>query len=366
MPATGRASDGPSAFGIWVEEAAAASLCGALARRHPERAAVMQRMASVKAAHASFWDGVRPGGGRQRSLPYGARARVLAWRLVSFLFGYAAVSKYLGVAQSDSVRRYARLLDDAGMSGHGDALKSMVVEELELQRALEGRRDSVEDVRNMVYGMVDALIEVLAVVVGLASALASPGIVALAGVVAASAGTVSMAAGAYLSSSSQMELVRGRMEEVEVRAKFEPAEASARVADRLRELGLSEGAAEGVGREASSDPSLAARLEALFHPVADEGGADAPKRAAWHAALYYAVGAMAPVLPFAMMIRGTAGIAIAVALSVGVLSVASALMAKLSGVSVRTKVLKMDAVALGAAAGTFLIGYVARTALGVG
>ncbi len=74
---------------------------------------------------------------------------------------------------------------------------------------------------------------------------------------------------------------------------------------------------------------------------------------------------MAPIAPFLAMVSGRLGIALSIIFSVALLTVASAVIAMLSGVSIRRKVMEMDAVALAAALATFVIGFVARTFLGI-
>jgi VIT1/CCC1 family predicted Fe2+/Mn2+ transporter len=65
------------------------------------------------------------------------------------------------------------------------------------------------------------------------------------------------------------------------------------------------------------------------------------------------------------MIGGLLGIVLAIAFSLTLLSVASAIIAMLSGVSIKRKIFEMDTLSLAAAVATFVIGFVARTFLGI-
>jgi VIT1/CCC1 family predicted Fe2+/Mn2+ transporter len=355
---------------FWEDEFIASSLYRAMSKRYKGKTELMRQLASMEDTHMAFWKQVYYDSSGEDPHPnLWTRMKIFGWRILMTFTGYSAFTRYLEVSESSAIREYSSLLEDERLKEKRDALKAVLMDEVKhetlLVQDLAGKKSSTEDVRNAVYGMVDALVEVLAVVVGLASALANPVLVALAGVISASAGTLSMAAGAYLSSSSQLELVQGKIAEVGVKAKVQPEELKDRVINRLREWGMRDGVAEEVGKEMMSNPALAMQLETSVSAALSEESVEDPKSAAWHAGLYYALGAIAPVAPFAAMIGGTLGIALAVVFSVSVLSFASATMAMLSGVGVKRKVLQMDLVALGAAGGTFIIGFVARHVLGI-
>jgi VIT1/CCC1 family predicted Fe2+/Mn2+ transporter len=226
-------------------------------------------------------------------------------------------------------------------------------------------KENVDDVRSATYGMVGSLVEVLAVVVGLAVVLVNPIVVALGGIITASAGTLSMSAGAYLSSKSQRDIVDGRIADLSVRVRVMPERQAERIGQRLREWGLP----ASVSTEVMSEMTKNHELEEAIGKAVDLGlpevGVENPLRAARSAGVYYFIGSLAPIAPFLAMIGGLLGIVLAIAFSLTLLSVASAIIAMLSGVSIKRKIFEMDTLSLAAAVATFVIGFVARTFLGI-
>lgn len=161
----------------------------------------------------------------------------------------------------------------------------------------------LSNIRDVVFGMNDGLVEVLAATVGFGAALHLPLLVFIAGVLVALSGTLSMSGGAFLST------------------KYERSIRSAKHAER------------------------------------------SPGRSALYTGLFYFCGAVFPILPFALGIGGFNGIAISIILTAIVLVFTSSVIAVFSNQSIPKRVLESLAISLGAAAATIALGVYARFAL---
>jgi VIT1/CCC1 family predicted Fe2+/Mn2+ transporter len=162
----------------------------------------------------------------------------------------------------------------------------------------------LSNIRDIIFGMNDGLVEVLAATVGFSAALQTqPGLVFFAGSIVAISGTLSMAGGAYIST------------EYETRLK------------------------KGVKRSGAG------------------------LKSAFYCGLAYIIGAMFPILPFGIGFSGFEGIALSIAITAIVLSFTAALIAVFSRQSISQRITENLAVSLGAAAVTIALGLYARYVL---
>ncbi len=176
--------------------------------------------------------------------------------------------------------------------------------ENEIEDELLSHGAVLNNIRDIVFGMNDGLVEVLAATVGLGAALRIPSLIFAAGGIVAISGTLSMAGGAYISTKYETELRAGKNRE------------------------------EG-------------------HAV----------KSASYVGLSYIFGAIFPLLPFALGIGSFKGIVLSVAVTMLVLSFTAALVAVMSGKSISGKIIETTAISIGAAAITIMLGLYARYAL---
>jgi VIT1/CCC1 family predicted Fe2+/Mn2+ transporter len=178
-------------------------------------------------------------------------------------------------------------------------------------RHVEGHRmHRVGWLRAAVLGANDGIVSTASLILGVAAANASPGSILLAGVAGLVAGAMSMAAGEYVSVSSQADteqadLARERQELIDD-PEHELAELTAIYVDR----GLSTGLAGQVARQLTEHDALAAHAR-------DELGiteklSARPIQAALASAATFAVGAALPLLvvllvPMSVLIWSVAG-----------------------------------------------------------
>lgn len=214
--------------------------------------------------------------------------------------------------------------------------------------------------RAAVLGANDGILSTAGLVLGVAAADASVGEIATAGLAGLVAGALSMAAGEYVSVSSQRdtELADLRLERRELEA--DPEGELAELAAIYRERGLSEGLSMRVAEELSQGDRLAvhARDELGFetHRMARPG------QAAWSSAVAFSLGAAVPLLAITV-IPDPARIPATVVLTLVALGILGAVGARLGGAPTLRAALRVSAWGAVAMALTSAIGALVGAAV---
>jgi VIT1/CCC1 family predicted Fe2+/Mn2+ transporter len=174
--------------------------------------------------------------------------------------------------------------------------------------------------RAAVLGANDGLISTSSLVVGVAAAAPSPGAVLLAAVAGLVAGALSMAAGEYVSVSSQADTERADLALERGELAASPAAERAELAEIYRARGLSDDLAAQVADQLTAHDALGAHAR-------DELGIHAmtrarPTQAAVASAASFAIGAAPPallaaLLPPGALTDGIVGVTIALLLVLG-------------------------------------------------
>ena len=160
----------------------------------------------------------------------------------------------------------------------------------------------LNNIRDIIFGMNDGLVEVVAAVAGLGSALHYANYILLGGLIIALSGTMSMAGGAFLSTEYE------------------------------KNLNIKK-------------------------------GSDKPKSSAMYVGLAYILGSLFPLSPFIFGIGGYLGIAISLIVTAIVLSIVASIISIISNKSISKSVTKTLIISMGAATVTIILGYYARVFL---
>ena len=214
--------------------------------------------------------------------------------------------------------------------------------------------------RAAVLGANDGILSTAGLVLGVAAASASVGAIATAGIAGLVAGALSMAAGEYVSVSSQRDTQLADLA-------LERRELAADPAGELRELA-------DIYRARGLDPVLALRVaeeltasDALGSHARDELGITEvrmarPFQAAWTSALSFSVGAVVPLLAITLPPEA-ARIPVTVVLTLVALAVLGGIGARLGGAPVARAALRVSVWGAVAMALTSAIGALVGTAV---
>lgn len=126
------------------------------------------------------------------------------------IFGATGVHLILEAIEIYGVRKYLLVWETYKETPLGAAVKEILTDEFEHEDAIVSemseRKIDPEKIRSIFLGFNDGLVELLGAVSGLFAAFGQPGTVLIAGFTMAAAGSLSMTAGAYVASSSESEV----------------------------------------------------------------------------------------------------------------------------------------------------------------
>ncbi len=323
--------------------------------RNPSVRQVLLKLAESERRHVEVWKKI---GGRKNvqlsRLTLRDRLKVLIYRGYHSILGTRLTVRLLEAGELGSIKAYYRLLQDSTLTDEERSLvKGLIIDELEHEEALVGKEFRGEGIRDAVYGVSDGLIEVLAGSSGLAGFFTSSTLIALGGTIIGVSGALSMAVGAYLSTSSQLELATSQKSKSDIQSEIDPPS----IVNRLKLKFMDEGMTGAVAERIAQD--LKDLAPSLVTPASNER----PARSAMNTGLAYVLGAAVPVIPYAAGVSGLSGIIISFAATAIATFAVGFIIGTLSDVNPVRKGVQMAALAMGAALGTHFIGIAASRIL---
>ena len=214
--------------------------------------------------------------------------------------------------------------------------------------------------RAAVLGGNDGIISVSALIVGIAASGASPSTILMAGIAGLSAGATSMAAGEYVSVSSQSDIERADILREEKALSDNPEAEYEELVDIYRHRGLSEAIARRVATELTEKDQLEAHLRDELGLV-DELKAN-PFQAAMVSAMSFIMGAGVPLLSVWLAPPDTILMSVLIATILS-LTTLGAIGAKLGGAPIGRAIVRVVALGLFALAVTFGVGTLFNVSL---
>ena len=314
-------------------------------REGPERD-ILLALSDAEARHESHWLTLLGPKAEPAPRP-DLRTRFLGFlaKRLGFLFVLALAQRAEGRSPyDDDPNATVRMAADERI--HGEVLRGL---------AARGRTRLSGTFRAAVFGANDGLVSNLALVLGIGATGAPPSVVLFTGIAGLLAGALSMGAGEYVSVKSQRELL----------AASRPDPASQTALSHLdvdaNELAL---VYRARGMEPEEADIRAREVLATLHLEADVPPEDVDPHEAvgspWHAAgssfLFFASGALVPVLPYLFGMVGWPAVVLASVLVGVALLATGAVVGILSGAPPLRRALRQLAIGYGAAAATYLLG----------
>jgi VIT1/CCC1 family predicted Fe2+/Mn2+ transporter len=347
----------------------AAALYSRLAEEETgERQEIFRELAETELRHAAHWTAKLRAAGAEVPDPGRPSLRT---RLLSAAAGRLSVQTVLPFIERTE-RADAGVYDD-----EPDALPGMAADERAHARTLaqlvDGssgsdpvmqiarrerwhRGDRSGALRAGVFGVSDGLVSNTALVMGFAGSGASHAATLLAGVAGLLAGSFSMAAGEYISMSSQREMFEREISLERAELEEKPEEERGELVLIYRAKGLAQPDAERLADKIMADRSVALDTLAREELGLDPGQLGSPWVAAASSLLSFAIGAFVVVLPY-LIGGGTAALLVAIFLALAAMFGVGATMGALNGRSAIRMGLRQMAVGALAAAVTFGVGH---------
>jgi len=330
------------------------------------------KLSEMEQRHADIWrQFAEEKFNKKLKVGLGLKLKIFLYKLASVILPLIFIINYLELGEKLAADEYVKLM--RALDGDEKAVnmvKGIIVDELMHEHVLLNMiinaKTDISRVKDAIYGMTDSLVEILALVIGLASVINDPLTIGLAGLIAAVGGTFSMTAGAYLSTKSQKDLYEGSLRDLEIKEMIDPSFLERDLKNALIEKGLGERDAGELVNIIKQNPTA---LRELTKHLAIEEEPDDPSSAAKTTGIYYVLGALPAILPFfigSMFPISTINIAvIAVVLSAIVSFLAGAFTSILSGLSVRKEAVQNMIIVIGASLATYTIGTIAKILLGI-
>ncbi len=339
-----------------ANERAEAAVYRDLALKHDgEEREILAAIAAAEERHEQHWLGLL---GDKVGHPVRAD---LGTRILAFMARHFGSVFVLALVQRFEAR--------ASYDTDADATPTMAADEQiheEVIRALAARgRDRLSgSFRAAVFGANDGLVSNLALILGISATGVSNHTVLVTGLAGLLAGALSMGAGEYVSVSSQRELLEASAPSPNVGSALNQLDVNANELELVyRARGMSPDQARSHAAEVLSD------IGAGIHGTAGHGHAGHEAigtglSAAVSSFLFFASGALIPVLPYLFGVQGTAAVVVAAVLVGVALLTTGVIVGLLSGAPPMRRALRQLMIGYGAAAITYVLGLLVGGGVG--
>ncbi|GAA5123420.1 VIT1/CCC1 transporter family protein [Haloechinothrix salitolerans] len=315
-------------------------------RRGGEEREILLGLAAAEERHAAYWERLL---GDQADPPRRGTVRMRLLASLARRFGWVFV---LALAQHAETR--TRYKHEAGVSrtiAADDRIHAEVVRGL----AARGRAQLSGTLRAAVFGANDGAVSNMALVLGVIGGGASAQTVVLTGLAGLMAGALSMAAGEYVSVSSQREILAASTPDDTTKQIVADLDVDVNeLALVYRARGMSTAEADDRARRVLRHEPVGAAMADVTDDSADVVGSGV--RAASASFAFFCIGAVIPVLAFLFGMEGVMAVVVAGALTGSALLLTGAAVGVLSGVSPLRRALRQLIIGAAAAAVTYLLG----------
>lgn len=318
-----------------------------------EEREILAAIAAAEERHEQHWQNLLGAdAGEPGRADLGTRMLAFMARHFGSVFVLALVQRFEARASYD---------DDA------DATPTMAADEQiheEVIRALAARgRDRLSgSFRAAVFGANDGLVSNLALILGVAASGVDNRTVLVTGLAGLLAGALSMGAGEYVSVSSQRELLAASAPSPHVGSALTELDVDANELELVyRARGMSHEEASVHAAEVLRNPAAGEERHAASADGSEHEAIGTGLGAAISSFLFFATGAVIPVLPFLFGLSGTAAVVVAALLVGFALISTGVVVGLLSGAPPLRRALRQLMIGYGAAAVTYVLGLVVGT-----
>ncbi|MFU8947708.1 VIT1/CCC1 transporter family protein [Mycetocola zhadangensis] len=340
-----------------ADERAEASVYGELAsRRTGEEKAILNGLVEAERRHEAHWIDLL---GEHANDP--TRTALRTRFLGFFAKRFGSVFVLAMMQRTESRSPYEADVDATDAMAADERLHTEIVRGL----AARGRNNMSGTFRAAVFGANDGLVSNLALVLGMSATGVGTGVVLAAGMAGLLAGALSMAAGEFVSVRSQRELLDSTTPDPTARQVLPNLDVNANELQyvyRVRGMAPQQ-AAEHAHEVLNNLDCVHVGLDtgSMSTQRDERDSIGSARGAALSSFLFFASGAVVPVLPYLFGMSGIAAVAVASALVGIALLLTGTVVGILSGASPLKRALRQLAIGYGAAAITYLLGLLFGT-----
>ncbi|WP_243680026.1 VIT1/CCC1 transporter family protein [Vulcanisaeta souniana] len=351
-----------------------AEIYAALARieKDKELKNELLRLSQYEIEHAEFWKQVANEAGIDVSGIKHSRFAVLFSTFIRRVLGLGFLVKLRESSEVDAIRKYGNLIRNKALGPYTDRLREILLDEVSHEEVFKEEASRfeafIDNIRDAMYGMSDGLVEVLAAVAGLAPVVANPPmLITLAGLIVGTAGTLSMAVGAYMSTKAQRDIRETMLSKIDIELEnLDIEDRTRRVKDALNKMGIGEKTASEIAPSLSTDVDISKRITEVSEVGLSKEALENPGKSALYTGIFYLIGALLVIVPFPLLghVIGNVGSLYISIVLVALAQAISGLLTAISGSGRIVHTMAMNiALSLGAAAATYTIGTVAHQLL---
>ncbi len=278
------------------------------------------RLSDVEREHSQFWILYLQKHGVDTSRIKPKRMKIRFMYLAFKVLGIGLAVNLLEYGEVETVAKYREYATRTGEDEEfRKGIEKIINEEIEHEDVfsftLEQNKEKIDRNRDIIYGISDGLVEVLAAIAGLTALLTNHLDVALGGLVVGVSGTMSMSVGAYLAKDSE---------------------------SQYKIAGIRRNA---ILKNRAHDRDKLAQYKGES------------RRSAMNVGMFYILGAAIPILPFLFLQRDTA-LVISIILVAVTQGLANSIIAISMNMGILKEALKASALALLAALASYVVGQV--------
>lgn len=329
------------------ERAEAATYRALAKRRTGEEREILLELAEAEGRHEAHWVALL---GEHATKPRPPKADMATRLFARFSRRFGSVFTLALMQNAEARSPYAADPDATAQMAADEHIHEEVVRSL----ATRSRARMSGTFRAAVFGLNDGLVSNLALVLGIGATGAPAPLVLATGIAGLLAGALSMGAGEFVSVSSQRELLAASTPRVSTAEQIPLLDVNANELELVYR-------ARGMTREeaATRAASMFARLDAAERHT-DQADAHEELGTPWGAAissfLFFAAGAIIPVLPWLFGMHGLPAVLVAAVIVGAALLLTGGVVGVLSGASPWKRALRQLLIGYGAAAVTYLLG----------
>jgi VIT1/CCC1 family predicted Fe2+/Mn2+ transporter len=242
-------------------------------------------------------------------------------------------------------------------------LRAIILDEIEHETYFKQTAQTlgVGNLRDFVLGMNDGLVELLGTVAGLSAVYpGNPLLVAVSGLVVGIAGSLSMGIGAFVSVRSQRQVNKGARERMELLLEINPERAVQTYRGELVDSGVPPSLADETARVLGQNKGALAKL------ILPSGEDESEIRSALFTGGAYLLGVIFPVMPYFLASSSLVALPFSIILAGLSLAVVATIVAMLSGITIKKKIVEMVVSGLTAAGLSYGFGTLMRSVFGLG
>jgi len=321
------------------------------------------RIAGMERRHADFWQEMLRAHDHPPPPAGMHQARLGLLRLLGFFINPVLIVSLLELGEASAMKRYLDFYTHAPLEDTDKTrLKSIILDEVEHEMFFKQVAQSlgVTNLRDFVLGMNDGLVEILGAVTGLSAVYpTNPLLVAVSGLIVGVAGALSMGIGACIAVRSQRQVNDSTRERLAILFAIDPERAVQAYRGDLVESGIPAPLADETAR------TLGKNQRALANLVLPASQETNELRSGLFTGGAYMVGVLFPVLPYFFAPTSFVALPLSIALAGLSLTLVATLIAMLSGISMKQKILEMVVSGFTAAALSYGFGTLTRAVFGL-